>query len=75
MFTITNEQKKALLESAKIGAEMELYQMLLIAGHDPDNYDLTEILKLEDAIAPSNENRMYATYNKLNSLIEKIESL
>ena len=75
MFTITNEQKKMLLESTKIGVEMELYQMLLIAGHDPDNYDLTKILELKDAIAPSNENRMYDTYNKLNTLIEKIESL
>ena len=75
MFTITNEQKKMLLESTKIGVEMELFQMLLIAGHDPDNYDLTKILELKDAIAPSNENRMYDTYNKLNTLIEKIESL
>jgi hypothetical protein len=27
MFTISNEQKKAILESARVGTEMEIYQM------------------------------------------------
>ncbi len=75
MFTITNEQKKMILESAKIGAEMEIYQMLVMLNHDPETYDLTEILEFEDSIEPSTEHRLYTAYTKYKMLTDKIATL
>jgi hypothetical protein len=75
MFTINNEQKKMILESAKIGAEMEIYQMLVMLNHDPETYDLTEILEFEDSIEPSTEHRLYTAYTKFKMLTDKIALL
>jgi hypothetical protein len=75
MFTISNEQKKTILESARIGTEMEIYQMLVILGLDPDTYDLTKILELENSVEPSTEHRLYAAYNKFKNLTDKIAAL
>lgn len=75
MFTITNEQKKTILESAKIGAEMEIYQMLVLMNLDPETYDLTKILEFEDSIEPSTEHRLYVAYNKFKNLTDKIAEL
>ena len=75
MFTISNEQKKTILESARIGTEMEIYQMLVILDLDPDTYDLTEILEFEDSIEPSTEHRLYAAYTKYKNLTDKIALL
>jgi hypothetical protein len=75
MFTISNEQKKMILESAKIGAEMEIYQMLVVLGNDPETYDLTKLLEFEDSIEPSTEHRLYTAYTKFKMLSDKIASL
>ena len=75
MFTISNEQKKMILESAKTGTEMEIYQMLVMLGHDPETYDLTKLLELEDSIEPSTEHRLYTAYAKFKMLSDKIASL
>jgi hypothetical protein len=75
MFTISNEQKKMILESAKAGTEMEIYQMLVMLNHDPETYDLTKILELKDSIEPSTEHRLYNTYTKFKMLTDKIASL
>lgn len=75
MFTITNEQKKTILESARIGTEMEIYQMLVLLDLDPDTYDLTKILELEGSIEPSTEHRLYVAYTKYKNLIDKIAEL
>jgi hypothetical protein len=75
MFTISNEQKKTILESSRIGTEMEIYQMLVLLNHDPETYDLTSILELEGSIEPSTEHRLYNAYMKYKSLTDKIATL
>jgi hypothetical protein len=75
MFTISNEQKKTILESARVGAEMEIYQMLVILNLDPDTYDLTKILELEESVEPSTEQRLYTAYTKYKMLTDKIATL
>ena len=75
MFTISNEQKKAILESSRIGLEMEIYQILTLMDIDPETYDLTKILELEGSMEPSNESRLYHSYVKLKRLIDKIANL
>jgi|LakMenE18May11ns_1017448.scaffolds.fasta_scaffold9849624_1 hypothetical protein len=75
MFTISNEQKKTILESARVGTEMEIYQMLVILNLDPDTYDLTKILELEESVEPSTEQRLYTAYTKYKMLTDKIATL
>lgn len=75
MFTITNEQKKTILESSRVGVEMEIYQMLIILNLDPDTYDLTKILEFENAVEPSTEYRLFTAYKKLKNLTDKIAEL
>jgi hypothetical protein len=75
MFTISNEQKKTILESARVGTEMEIYQMLVILNLDPDTYDLTKILELEGSVEPSTEHRLYTAYTKYKMLTDKIATL
>lgn len=74
-FSLTTEQKKAALENIVKGISMEVYNLILLLGHDPDTYDQTEILALSEREAPSNEARLFSLYNRYNSLQEKITSL
>lgn len=74
-FSLTTEQKKAALENIAKGISMEVYNLILFLGHDPDTYDQTEILAFSEREAPSNEARLFSLYNRYNSLQEKIASL
>jgi hypothetical protein len=54
---------------------MEIYQMLVILNLDPDTYDLTKILELEESVEPSTEQRLYTAYTKYKMLTDKIATL
>ena len=72
---LTAEQKKATLERMLEGIAMEVYNLILFLGHDPDTYDQTEILSYSDREGPSNEARLFSLYTRYNSIQEKIANL
>jgi hypothetical protein len=74
-FSLTTEQKKATIERVLEGISIEIYNLILFLGHDPDTYDQTEILAFSERENPSNEARLFSLYNRYNSLQEKIASL
>jgi hypothetical protein len=74
-FSLTTEQKKATLENFLQGISIEVYNLILFLGHDPDTYDQTQILSFSDREGPSNEARLFSLYNRYNSIQEKIASL
>lgn len=74
-FSLTNEQKKAALQTTANNLEMEVYHMLLGIGEDPDTYDFNQIASLADRENPSNEYRLYKAYNRLIDIRDKISKL
>ena len=74
-FSLTNDQKKDLLVSTARNLETEIYALILHLGEDPEYYDFTKIDAMANAIAPSNEQRLYTAHNRYKELQAKIASL
>lgn len=74
-FSLTNEQKKSMLETTLKSLEMEIFQLILIVGGDPDDYDFTKIADMADTPLPSAQGQLYTAYSRYLSIKEKIENL
>lgn len=74
-FSLTNEQKRQSLQSVLNGLEMDIYNLILIIGEDPDTYDQSLISSFSEREAPSYEHRLFALYNRYNLIQEKISNL
>lgn len=74
-FSLTNDQKRVLLVSTANNLEMELYSIILSLGENPDTYDFSKIDAMVNAIAPSNEHRLYTVYNRMKDLQARISTL
>lgn len=74
-FSLTNEQKKSLLETTLRSLEMEIYHLILIVGGDPDSYDYTQIADMADIPLPSAQGQLYASYNRYLDIKQKIDNL
>jgi hypothetical protein len=74
-FSLTNEQKKQSLQGILTGLEMDIYNLILIVGEDPDVYDQSLISNFSEREAPSNEHRLFMLYNRYNLIKEKISQL
>lgn len=74
-FSLTNEQKKAMLQSAVANLEMDVYRLILAIGHDPDTFDFSKINEMSEIPEPSPEKILYNSYTKMLDLLEKINNL
>lgn len=74
-FNLTNEQKKGALTSVLMGLESEIYNLLLILGHDPDSSNDIDFSIFANSQAPSTEFSLYEKYTKYISFKEKLNSL
>ncbi len=74
-FSLTSEQKRQSLQAVLNGLEMDIYNLILIIGEDPDTYDQSLINAFSEREAPSNEHRLFTLYNRYNLIKEKISNL
>jgi hypothetical protein len=74
-FSLTNEQKKAAMQTVVNNLESEIYHIILFMGSDPESFDFSQIESMATAEAPSNEHRLYNNYTRYNQLKAQIASL
>lgn len=74
-FSLTNEQKRSIFEATLRNLEMEIFQLILVVGGDPDSYDYTQIAEMADIPLPSAQGQLYASYNRYLDIKQKIDSL
>lgn len=74
-FSLTTEQKRQSLQALLSNLEMEIYNLILILGQDPDTYDQSQIAGFSDREAPSTEEMLFTRYTRYNLLKEKILNL
>jgi hypothetical protein len=74
-FSLTNEQKKQSLQSLVTNLEIEIYNLILLLGEDPDTYDQSKIASFSDIPSPSTEEMLFNRYTRYNLLKEKISTL
>ena len=74
-FSLTNEQKKQSLQGLLSSLEIEIYNLILMLGQDPDSYDQSQIAGFSESIAPSTEEMLFKRYTRYNQLKEKISTL
>ncbi len=74
-FSLTNEQKKLSLQGLISNLELEIYNLILTMGEDPDTYDQSQIAGFSDSVAPSHEHMLFTRYTRYNLLKEKISNL
>jgi hypothetical protein len=74
-FSLTNEQKRQSLQSLLNNLEVEIYNLILIIGEDPDTYDQSQIAGFFESPAPSTQEMLFTRYTRYNILKEKISNL
>lgn len=74
-FSLTNEQKKAMLQSTVANLEMDVYRLILALGHDPETFDFSKINEMSETPEPSPERFLYNSYTRMLNLTEKINNL
>lgn len=74
-FSLTNEQKRLSLQGLISNLEVEIYNLILTMGEDPDTYDQSQIAGFSDIPAPSHEQMLFTRYTRYNLLKEKISNL
>ena len=74
-FSLTNEQKKQALQALLSSLEIEIYNLILMLGQDPDSYDQSQIADFSESLAPSTEEMLFKRYTRYNLLKEKISTL
>lgn len=67
-FSINIEQKEFALNTAIAFNEADLYQSLIMAGYDPEQFDESSYVVPEEAYPMS-------IYHKIETLLEKIATL